>query len=285
MNRLSKSFAGWIWGALLLASCVTPPANKARATDSATAASTQSTNVSAPSAAAIAPAPSVAEVDAGTCCNLPETDEGLPGAGPIQRAEWFRKIWIERRSAWALRKEQDRGAVIFLGDSITQGWGDDMGKSFAELKVANRGISGDTTRGVLIRLKEDVISLHPKVVVLLIGTNDISNAAEPETIASNVNLILAALQAETPPISVKLCEVFPSSAAKKRPKEKIMRLNQLYAALVKSNPRVTLVHTWAIFADKAGDAKESEFPDLLHPNQAGYEKWAKALRPVLNGTP
>jgi len=290
MNWKCKSYAGWIWGALLLASCVTPPASKARTTDSAAAASTQA-SVSAPSAAAIAPAPSaaaiasapsVANAVASTCCNLPETDDGLPGAGPIQRADWFRKIWIERRSAWAQRKEQDSGAVVFLGDSITQGWGDDMGKSFADLKVANRGISGDTTRGVLIRLKEDVISLHPKVVVLLIGTNDISNAAEPETIASNVNLILAALQAEEPPISVKLCEVFPSSASKNRPKEKITRLNQLYALLVKSKPRVTLVHTWAIFADKAGDAKASEFPDLLHPNQAGYEKWAKALRPLLS---
>lgn len=258
--------------------------------DSAAAASAQTTIVAAPSpstaasapaAAAGVSAPSAIEVDGGTRFGVPETDDGLPGSGPIQRADWFRKIWIERRSAWASHKEQDKGAVVFLGDSITQGWGDDMGKSFPELKVANRGIGGDTTRGVLIRLDEDVISLHPKIVVLLIGTNDISLAAEPETIASNVSLILAALQAEKPPISVKLCEVFPSSATKDRPKEKIKKLNELYAKLVKSNPHVTLVHTWAIFANEAGDAKESEFPDLLHPNQVGYGKWANALRPTL----
>lgn len=277
--------ARWTLAALLLAGCVTPPANKARPTESAATAPTQAAIVPvAPSQAAIVSTPSVAEADAGTCCSLPETDDGLPGAGPIQRADWFRKIWLERRTAWALRKEQDQGAVVFLGDSITQGWGDDMGKSFGDLKVANRGIGGDTSRGVLIRLNEDVISLHPRIVVLLIGTNDISNAAEPETIASNVKLIVAALQADNPPISVKLCEVFPSSASKNRPKEKIKRLNQLYAELVKSNPRVTLVRTWAIFANQAGDAKESEFPDLLHPNQVGYEKWAKALRPVLKST-
>jgi lysophospholipase L1-like esterase len=304
MKQTRDWFRIWTLCALLLAGCVTPPGNNAGPVASAAAAPTQPASAAAAPAqtasaaaaptqtasAAAAPtqpetvgAPSNSAVDATGCCNLPETDDGLPGAGPIQRADWFRKIWVERRTAWASRHEQDNGAVVFLGDSITQGWGDDMGKSFAGLKVANRGISGDTTRGVLIRLKEDVISLHPKVVVLLIGTNDISNAAEPETIASNVSLILAALQAEKPPVSVKLCEVFPSSATKKRPKEKIKKLNQLYAKLVKSNPHVTLVHTWAIFANESGDAKESEFPDLLHPNQVGYEKWAKALRPVLTG--
>ena len=289
MKWMHRSVALWTLSVLLLASCVTPPGNKTRPTESAATAPSQPTQAAAPTqptqtAASTEPiraaAPSPA-VDAGSCCDLPETDDGQPGAGPIQRADWFRKIWIERRSAWASRKEQDKGAVVFLGDSITQGWGDDLGHSFPELKVANRGISGDTTRGVLIRLKEDVISLHPKVVVLLIGTNDIGSAAEPETIASNVSLILAALQAEKPPISVKLCEVFPSSATKNRPKEKIKKLNQLYAKLVKSNPHVTLVHTWAIFANESGDAKESEFPDLLHPNQVGYTKWANALRPVL----
>src|SRR5882672_3260269 len=76
--------------------------------------------------------------------SIPDTDDGLPGAGPVRREDWFRKIWLERRSAWAQRVAQDQQAVVFLGDSITQGWGDDMGGSFHGLKVANRGISGDT---------------------------------------------------------------------------------------------------------------------------------------------
>ena len=55
---------------------------------------------------------------------IPATDDGLPGVGPIRRYEWFQKLWRERRSAWAGQVEQDQGAVVFLGDSITQGWGD-----------------------------------------------------------------------------------------------------------------------------------------------------------------
>ncbi|HEU0010688.1 MAG TPA: GDSL-type esterase/lipase family protein, partial [Verrucomicrobiae bacterium] len=103
---------------------------------------------------------------------IPATDDGLPGTGPIRRYDWFRKLWTDRRTAWAARVEQDQNAIVLLGDSITQGWGEDFSAWFDGLKIANRGISGDTTRGVLIRLKEDVLALHPRAVVVLIGTND-----------------------------------------------------------------------------------------------------------------
>src|SRR5262249_16083635 len=67
---------------------------------------------------------------------------------------------------------------------------------------------------------------------------------------------------------------------KNRPSDKIKKLNQLYAAAAKGNTQVTLIETWTLFADQQGDALAAEFPDLLHPNFAGYEKWAGALRPV-----
>ena len=212
---------------------------------------------------------------------IPESDEGLPGAGPIRRYPWFRKLWEQRRSAWAQRVQQDRGALVFLGDSITQGWGDDIGGSFPGVKSANRGISGDTTRGVLLRLQEDVLTLNPSGVVLLIGTNDLEEQASPETIAANLKLILAALKQHNAKMPVVLCQVFPSSATKKRPADQIKKINELYAAAVKGDAQITLLETWPFFADAQGDAKLEEFPDLLHPNQAGYTKWAAALRPIL----
>lgn len=212
---------------------------------------------------------------------IPATDEGLPGAGPIRRYEWFRKLWLEKRTAWRQRVAQDQGALVFLGDSITQGWGDDLGGSFPGVKVANRGISGDTTRGILIRLQEDVLALRPAGVVVLIGTNDLEEGADPETIAANLKLILDALKRHDSRLPVVLCKVFPSSTTKKRPAEKIKRINQLYAEAVQGNPQVTLVDTWTLFANENGDARAEEFPDLLHPNQAGYARWAAALRPAL----
>lgn len=212
---------------------------------------------------------------------IPATDEGLPGAGPIRRYEWFRSLWKSKRSGWAKNVQQDQKALVFLGDSITQGWADDVGGSFPGVKLANRGISGDTTRGVLIRLEGDVLSLNPTGVVLLIGTNDLEEGADPETVASNLKLILKALKAHNPRMPVILCHVFPSAESKKRPAEKIKKVNQLYAAAVKGDAQVTLIDTWLLFANSQGDAKPEEFPDLLHPNQAGYEKWARALRPIL----
>src|SRR5881409_3484523 len=211
---------------------------------------------------------------------IPATDDGLPGAGPIRRYDWFRKLWADRRTAWAARFERDRNAVVLLGDSITQGWGEDFSAWFPKMKIANRGISGDTSRGVLIRLQEDVLALQPQAVVLLIGTNDLEEKADPETIAANLKLILAELGRHDAKMPIVLCQVFPSSASKTRPAEKIKKVNQLYAATVKGNAQVTLIETWPLFADAQGDAIAAEFPDLLHPNMAGYEKWAAALRPV-----
>lgn len=213
--------------------------------------------------------------------DLPATDEGLPGSGPIRRYDWFRNLWTEKRTAWAKQVEQDQNAVVFLGDSITQGWGDDLGGSFPGVKVANRGISGDTTRGMLIRLKDDVLALKPKAVVMLMGTNDLEEKAEPETIAGNFKLIIAALKKSDPKLPIVVCQVFPSSASKSRSAEKIKKVNELYAAAVKGDAQVTVVDTWTLFADDKGDAKAAEFPDLLHPNAAGYAKWAAALRPIL----
>jgi lysophospholipase L1-like esterase len=212
---------------------------------------------------------------------IPATDDGLPGAGPLRRYEWFQDLWRERRSDWAQRIEQDKHAVVFLGDSITQGWGGGLGAAFPGIKVANRGISGDTTRGVLLRLQEDVLALDPAAVVLLIGTNDLEEGAAPEVVAGNLRLIVAGLERHDPRMPIVLCQVFPSSATKKRPADQIKATNALYRAAVKNDPRVTYLETWPLFAGPGGDAVPAEFPDLLHPNEAGYAKWAAALRPVL----
>jgi len=212
---------------------------------------------------------------------IPETDDGLPGEGPIRRYKWFQNLWERKRTGWAKKVEQDQGALVFLGDSITQGWGDNLGGSFPGVKVANRGISGDTTRGVLIRLKEDVLSLNPSGVVILIGTNDLEEKASPEVIAGNLKLVLAALKKHNPKMPIILCHTFPSSASKRRPADQIMEMNKLYFAAVKGDPQITMLDTWLLFADAKGDAKKPEFPDLLHPNKLGYAKWAAALRPLL----
>lgn len=212
--------------------------------------------------------------------SIPASDDGLPGSGPIRRYPWFQKLWTERRTAWSGQVERDQQAIVFLGDSITQGWGASLSTFFPDLKVANRGISGDTTRGVLIRLQEDVIALHPTAVVLLIGTNDLEENAAPWTVATNLRLILSALRDHNPALPVIVCAVMPSSPTKKRPAFLIRRINQLILEATVDQPQVTVLDTWKLFADAQNDAPLAEFPDLLHPNSVGYAKFAAALRPL-----
>src|SRR5690606_35844849 len=133
----------------------------------------------------------------------------------------------------------------------------------------------------LLRLDEDVLAINPSAVVLLIGTNDLEERATPEMVASNMGLILDRLTTHNPRMPIVLRLVFPSSASMRRPAASIRDVNARYLALVRNNAQVIPLETWRLFADAEGDAPASEFPDLLHPNAAGYAKWAAALRPIL----
>jgi lysophospholipase L1-like esterase len=208
-------------------------------------------------------------------------DKDVPGVGPIRKEDWFTKGWHDRRATFAEHAADQQHGLVFLGDSITQGWGDDFRGAFKGVQVANRGISGDTTRGLLARLDEDVLSLDPAGVVLLIGTNDVDVNVSPEGIADNVKLLLDKIEADDPNTPVVLCQVFPTSGKKNRPTEKIRKLNQLMADVARGREQVTVVDTYTLFANGDGEAKLEEFPDLLHPNAAGYAKWRAALWPAL----
>lgn len=210
---------------------------------------------------------------------IPATDDGLPGAGPIRRYDWFKKVWMERRSKWAGEVNSKRASIVFLGDSIIQGWGD-VEKVFSSCPVANRGINGDTTRGMLIRLQEDVIALKPKCVVMLMGTNDIVERAEPKTISDNIGLIVAKLKKHNAKLPIVICNVFPAGDKNGRPKEKIRAINKRISKIASGSPNVIELDTYALFAAENGLAKPAEFPDMLHPNKQGYAKWAASLRPL-----
>ena len=211
---------------------------------------------------------------------IPATDDGLPGTGPIRRFDWFQALWKQRRSVWATQVQRDQGAVVFLGDSITQGWGLGLNAVFPGVKIANRGISGDTTRGVLIRLKEDVLDLNPRAVVILIGTNDLEEHATPETIDSDFRLLIKTLKAHNSKMPIIACLVMPSSVTMRRPAEDIKKINALRMASIKGDPQIIPLDTWTLFAEKNGEPILSEFPDVLHPNDYGYVKFAAALRPI-----
>jgi lysophospholipase L1-like esterase len=215
-----------------------------------------------------------------TSLSIPKSNDDMAGEGPVRRYDWFVNLWNQKRNHWAERIQADQGSIVFFGDSITQGWGDDFQGKFAGMKLANRGISGDTTRGMLYRLDADVLSLKPKGIVMLMGTNDLEEKAEPVMVRNNVELIIKRINESNAKTHIVLCLVFPASEQKARPASKIKAINEMLTKLSTQFDNVTLVDTWTIFADGQGDAKLEEFPDLLHPNEAGYAKWREALSPA-----
>ena len=103
-----------------------------------------------------------------------------PASAPFARKSGSSKLGTTAARIFRELAPKQHGAIVFFGDSITQGWGDDFRGKFPKLNVANRGISGDITRGLLARLDEDVLALSPRAIVLLIGTNDIGRNISPQ---------------------------------------------------------------------------------------------------------
>jgi poly(3-hydroxybutyrate) depolymerase/lysophospholipase L1-like esterase len=202
-----------------------------------------------------------------------------PGAGPMQSGIWFRGLWQNQREQWAKSKESDQGAVVFFGDSITQKWGS-LAKDFPKLKTANRGINGDTTRGLRARLQGDVLDLHPKAVSILIGTNDLDQGGAPEIVAENLKVIVADMHKANPEMPIIINKVMPRGAKPELFPGKIKILNGLYEEAFKNDAKVTFCDTWTLFNDGNDTCKKEEFPDMLHPNAIGYDKWTAELQPV-----
>ncbi|HEY3897713.1 MAG TPA: GDSL-type esterase/lipase family protein [Chthoniobacter sp.] len=204
-----------------------------------------------------------------------------PGSGPMQSGIWFRTLWKGREEEWSKMKTTEADSVVFFGDSITQGW-NSLAGDFPELKVANRGISGDTTRGLRTRMQRDVIDLHPKAVSILIGTNDLDQGAAPEVVAENLKAIVAAFHTANPSMPVVINKVMPRGPKPQFFPEKIRQLNALYEEAFRNDPQVSFCDTWSLFDDGTGSCKKEEFPDMLHPNAAGYAKWVAALKPIFS---
>ncbi|HEY3971544.1 MAG TPA: SGNH/GDSL hydrolase family protein [Candidatus Sulfotelmatobacter sp.] len=183
--------------------------------------------------------------------------------------------------------------VIFIGDSITDYW--KLAEYFPGKPYINRGIDGQTTPEMLVRFRQDVIDLHPKVLVVLAGTNDLAGVTGParnEDIEANYASMAELAQAHG--IRMVFASVLPvhnyTADAKEsfalRPRERILALN---AWLKNYCARNDLVHLdyFSALVDSKGMLKHELADDGLHPNDAGYKIMAplaeKAIAKALAG--
>ncbi|TXH29688.1 MAG: G-D-S-L family lipolytic protein [Cyclobacteriaceae bacterium] len=165
--------------------------------------------------------------------------------------------------------------IVFMGNSITEGWSRLAPGFWNGKPYINRGISGQTTPQMLLRFKQDVIDLNPKVVVILAGTNDIAGNTGPMTLEqSRDNIIAMAQLAKANGIKVILSSVIPAFDFPWRPglepAPKIVALNQMIKAYCARNKIVYLDYHTAMKDERNGLKKELG-SDGVHPNEAGYE--------------
>lgn len=172
--------------------------------------------------------------------------------------------------------------VVFMGDSITDSWDDEKyGGFFPGKPYVDRGISGQTTPQMLIRFRGDVIALHPKVVVILAGTNDLAGNTGPMTLeAIEDNLTSMAELAKANSIKVIFASVLPVSDYEqrdgkpivqtvRRPPEKIKALNDWMRSYAAKN-KLTYLDYYSAMMDEKGFLKDELSEDGLHPNAKGY---------------
>jgi lysophospholipase L1-like esterase len=169
--------------------------------------------------------------------------------------------------------------VVFMGDSITDGWGRQYGQFFPGKPYVNRGISGQTTPQMLVRFQPDVINLKPKVVVILAGTNDIAGNTGPESLDDiENNLTSMAELAHSNGIKVVLSSLTPvcdyiKPQTERRPPAKIVALNQWIKSYCNKTGDVYLDYYSATIDDHQMFKRELTY-DGLHPNAQGYEVMA-----------
>lgn len=208
----------------------------------------------------------------------PTSDHAWPGKGVVRTFGWMKD---NRNFFWSERAKK-QGSVVFAGDSLTANW-KTLGADFSGTLVANRGIGGEVSRGLLFRFQEDVLDLHPKAIVILIGINDLT-ARQPASITvENIRAMLSLKEAQQPQVPVFLCTV-PPSANPKAPVDEQQRrlLNQGIRQIAKDTKLVTLVDLYAATATNEGTPELRYFTDdQLHLSADGRARWKEALQPAL----
>lgn len=177
-----------------------------------------------------------------------------------------------------------RTGIVFMGDSITQGWIDKRPAFFSAGRV-DRGIGGQTTPQMLCRIMADVVALEPKVMHLMAGTNDIAGNTGPMTLAQTQDNLLAMVQlARANGITVLIASVPPAANFPWRPGLDVLtpiRAINNWLALTAPAMGATFVDYTPALADAAGAMKPGLASDGVHPTAEGYDAMARVLSPVL----
>ena len=164
--------------------------------------------------------------------------------------------------------------VVFMGNSITEGWLQANPSFFENKPYVNRGIGGQTTSQMLLRFRQDVIDLNPKIVVILAGTNDIAENTGPITLEQIRDNVLSMVQlSKTNDIVPIICAVLPAYdypwRPGKQPNVKIPELNKMLQQMC-IEQKVPYLDYFSAMADDRNGLPKTYTTDEVHLTKAGY---------------
>jgi len=195
--------------------------------------------------------------------------------------------FLKSHESFVALAKKGEAQVVFLGDSITAGWNGQKAlfdKEYAQYKAVNFGIGGDRVQHVLWRVETgEFEGIKPKVVVLMIGTNNSGTAENsPEQIAAGIKNIIAAIHRRSADTKVLLLAIFPRGAgeANNPGRTKNKAVNALIAKF-DDGQKVRYLDIGAKFLTADGTLEKSVMPDLLHLNAVSYQIEADAIREPL----
>ncbi len=191
--------------------------------------------------------------------------------------------WINRHESMNARVAQGNVDLVFIGDSITQGWegaGKEVWKEFyGERNAVNLGIGGDRTQHVLWRLENgNLEGIEPKLAVVMIGTNN-SNSNQPEEIADGVERIVELLKSKTPETEILLLAIFPRGATPDDRLRQVNRKTNEIIAKLADDQQVHFLDIGKQFLAEDGTLSQEIMPDRLHLSEKGYRIWAESIEP------
>jgi lysophospholipase L1-like esterase len=197
--------------------------------------------------------------------------------------EW----WVARTAQ--LQKVVDQvgsnASVIFVGDSITQGWegnGAAIWKEhLAPLHAINLGIGGDRTEHVLWRLENGHLhGLTPEVAVVMIGTNNFGHDTPdtPAEVLEGIVAVVEKLKSSLPDVHVLLLDIFPRGRSFNQMRGSILQVNQALKTAYAKDDRVTFFPIGDLFIEDDGSIHQAIMPDYLHLSEKGYQIWFDAMR-------
>ena len=199
-------------------------------------------------------------------------------------ASWAVEWWMPRHEE-KLALKSTNPEVVFIGDSITQNWEKDgapvWAANYTKYRALNLGFGGDHTENVLWRLQHGAIDgLAPKVVVLMIGTNNTGDRQEdPVTTAEGVKRIVGEIRARVPGAKLLLLAVFPRD---EKPGTRLRRINEGVNRLIQKladDKTIYFLDIGPALLEPDGTLTHEVMPDLLHLSEQGYARWARVMQP------